>query len=445
MTAVLVNDGLAAAVCAAEGRYVGRNPASEAAYREATASMPGGNTRTVLHYSPFPLRITGGDAVSVSDADGHSYMDFLGEFSAGLYGHRHPLIEAEIHGVLASGIALGGPNGYDAALADLLCARFPSIDQVRFCNSGTEANLFALLTARALTGRTHVLVFDGAYHGGCLAFDEHPSELNAPFPFLRGRYNDADRAAVLIERHASSLAAVIVEPMVNAGGCIPASREFLTALRQGCDRHGALLVFDEVVTSRLAPGGLQEQLDVLPDLTTLGKYLGGGLSFGAFGGRRDLMSRFDPRRADAFSHPGTFNNNVLSMAAGLTGLRHIFTPDAVTALNMRGDRLRQALNRLALEAAVPAQFTGVGSIMQLHFHRGEITAPNDIWVSDPDGRHDDLHKLYHLFMLENGVYVARRGSINLMLATADRDAELLLRAMSRFFGAFGDILSATVQ
>ena len=281
----------------------------------------------MLFYEPFPLSMAKGEGARLRDLDGHEYRDFLGEHTAGLYGHSNPRILDEIRGALASGIVLGAPNRYEVELAELVCARFPAVDRVRFCNSGTEANLMAIGLARAVTGREKVLVFEGAYHGGVLFFKEGESgPVNAPFPFVFGRYNDTEATLAVIERHGSELAAILVEPMMGSGGCIEGDREFLGALREAADRHGALLLFDEVMTSRLGPGGRQGELGILPDLTTLGKYIGGGLTFGGFGGRADLMERFDPRRPDAIPHAGTFNNNVLTMSAGIVGLRDIFTP-----------------------------------------------------------------------------------------------------------------------
>src|SRR5581483_5263236 len=177
--------------------------------------------------------------------------------------------------------------------AEAICARFSAVALVRFCNSGTEANLLALSLARAVTGRSGVLVFAGAYHGGILLFSHGVSPLNPPFDWVVGEYNDPASAASLIERNASDLAAVIVEPLQGAAGVIPGEAEFLRTLRERTAANDVLLVFDEVMTARLSPGGMQELLGIRPDLTTMAKFVGGGLSFGAFGGRADVMSRFD--------------------------------------------------------------------------------------------------------------------------------------------------------
>src|SRR5205823_3325796 len=217
-----------------------------------------GNTRTTIHQPPFPLTILRGVAACITDADGHEYTDFLGEYTAGLYGHSHPVIVEAIRVALADGIVHGALNRYETALAEAVCARFPAIDLVRFCNSGTEANLLALALARAVTGRSGVLVFAGAYHGGILLFAHGVSPLNPPFQWIVGAYNDAAGAARLIGEHARELAAVIVEPLQGAAGVILGDPDFLRVLRKATGAHDVLLVFDEVMTFRLSPGGMQE-------------------------------------------------------------------------------------------------------------------------------------------------------------------------------------------
>src|SRR5918911_3716407 len=173
---------------------VERNPESRRLHEERARFMPGGNTRSVIHVDPFPLTVVRGEGARIVDADGHEYLDFLGEYTAGLYGHSHPAIVQAIRDALADGIVLGAPNVYEGRLAAAVCERFPSIELVRFCNSGTEANLFAVSLARAATGRRAVMVFEGAYHGGVFLFKDGEAPLNAPFPFVIGTYNDADEA-----------------------------------------------------------------------------------------------------------------------------------------------------------------------------------------------------------------------------------------------------------
>ena len=421
------NLDLDAALADAVARYRARTPNSAARYASACEHLPGGNTRSVLHYSPYPVTIARGEGASLHDLDGNHYRDFLGEYTAGLYGHSEPRILDAVRTALDGGLVLCAPNRYEVELAALVCARFPSVERVRFTNSGTEGNLMALGLARAATGRDKVMVFDGAYHGGVLYYAHGASPVNAPFPVVWGHYNDTARTLEIIERHASELAAILVEPMQGAGGCIAADREFLCGLREAATRHGTVLVFDEVMTSRLAPGGLQEKLGITPDLTSFGKYIGGGLTFGAFGGRRQLMDRFDPRRADALPHAGTFNNNVLTMAAGLTGLRDIYTPEAARALNARGDALRDALNTLSERHDFPLVATGIGSILGLHFLRGQVRR-----VADAERGESRLASLFHLEMLAAGFYTARRGFMSLMLPLTDQDMDGFVAATEEF-------------
>src|SRR6267143_2657707 len=338
------NIDIAAALSEAQEHYRARNPKSLAQYHEACAAMPGGNTRSAIFVDPFPLTMSRGEGSHLWDLDGHEYVDFLSEFTAGLFGHSHPKIRRAIDEALDSGWNLGAQGAAEARFAAAICDRFPSIELVRFTNSGTEANLMAVSAARAITGRPKILVFEGGYHGGVFYFRGHGSPLNAPFEYLLGRYTDLEAVEALVRPRRAELAAILVEAMQGTTGCIPAERSFLAGLRTLADETGALLIFDEVMTSRLAPGGLQELHGILPDLTTLGKYVGGGMSFGAFGGRAEIMERFDPRRPDAFQHAGTFNNNVLTMNAGLAGLTEIYTPERARALNEWGDRLRERLN-----------------------------------------------------------------------------------------------------
>jgi glutamate-1-semialdehyde 2,1-aminomutase len=413
----------------AEARYVAANPESRRLHEQRARFMPGGNTRTTIHQPPFPLTVVHGEGARITDADGHEYVDFLGEYTAGLYGHSHPVIVEAIREALQDGIVLGAPNRYEALLAEAVCSRFPSIDLVRFCNSGTEANLLALSLARAVTGRDGVLVFAGGYHGGILLFAHGVSLLNPPFEWVVGEYNDAEGAARLIAQRADDLAAVIVEPVQGAAGVIPADPAFLEALRDATSAHGVLLVFDEVMTSRLAPGGMQETLGIESDLTTLAKFIGGGLSFGAFGGRAELMSRFDPSRPDALQHGGTFNNDVLTMAAGAAGLTRILTREAIARLNALGDRLRDRLNSFASGRGIDFCATGIGSLVGLHFARGPIRSEADVPVAA------ELRGLLHLHMLECGWSYGRRGFVALSLPLGEAEIDGFAADVEDFLGS----------
>ncbi|MBT3788952.1 MAG: aspartate aminotransferase family protein [Alphaproteobacteria bacterium] len=420
------NVSLADAVQEAEAGFVAANPASQAAWQEACASMPGGNTRTVLYFDPWPLTLVRGEGAAVWDADGHGYVDFLGEYTCGLLGHSNEVVKAALEKKLQNGINMGGPGIHDAAFAQALCNRFASLDRVRFCNSGTEANLLALNSARAWTGRDLIIVFEGGYHGSGLSFPKGGSNFALPFETLVCPYNDADAARALIAQNKDKLAAVLIEPMLGSGGCIPADVDFLKLLQSEAKACGALFILDEVMTSRLSPGGLQQKLGLDPDLTTLGKYLGGGMSFGAFGGRAEIMDRFDPGQANAWMHAGTFNNNVLTMAAGLAAVTEVLTDDALNRVNALGDQLRDRLNEVADDAGAPVHVSGIGSLMAIHFEN-----------QDPD-----LLKLLQFDLIAAGVYLPRRGMIVLSLPMTETDIGDLVDAFAEFVESRAGLLAA---
>ncbi|MBV9565452.1 MAG: aspartate aminotransferase family protein, partial [Bradyrhizobium sp.] len=411
------------AVHEARAAYVARNPLSAAQYAEAETVMPGGNTRTVLFYQPFPLTIVRGEGGELWDADGHRYLDFMGEYTAGLSGHSNPVITAAIKAAIDNGLNLSGHTRMEAELARIVSRRFPAMELLRFTNSGTEATLLALTLARIATGRRKIMAFDGGYHGSVFVFRDAVNIVNAPFDWVFAPYNDAQAARDLIAAHADDLAAVIVEPMQGSGGCIPAEPEFLSALREETTRTGALLVLDEVMTSRLAPGGLQTRYGVRADLMTLGKYVGGGMSFGAFGGRAELMRRFDPREPDALGHAGTFNNNALTMSAGIAAMTKVVTQEALDRVNARGDALRQRLQSLCASHAAPLCVTGIGSLLTIHATPGPVR-------SNADLKHQEqrLKELVFFDLLEQGIYLARRGMAALSLEVDDAACDAFVAA-----------------
>jgi len=424
MTDTRSNLSIDAALADARARFVAANPKSLAAHVEATAAMPGGNTRSVLFHLPFPLAMARGQGARLWDVDGHQYVDLLGEYTAGLYGHSNPIIREALDTALDAGWNLGGHGIMEAKLARTIADRFPSIDMLRFTNSGTEANLMAIATAVAVTGRSQVMVFDGGYHGGILYFAGGGIPINAPHKWLLAPYNEPAAAVALAEANAADLACIIVEPMLGSGGCIPADPTFLQALRDVATRIGAILIFDEVMTSRMSGGGMQERLGITPDMTTLGKYIGGGMSFGSFGGTAAIMERYDPRRPDAIPHAGTFNNNVLTMAAGYAGLTQLFPPNVAEAHFQRGEALRRALNDVSHGLM---QWTGLGSMACIHFQRGPITQPGHANPAEAQ-----LRELFFFDMLERGFYIARRGMIALSLEVTETDTSAFIDAVAEF-------------
>lgn len=420
------HNSLAAALSDAVERFTASNPESLARHERAKLAMPGGNTRSVLYYSPFPLTMVSGSGCRLTDADDHTYLDLLGEFTAGLYGHSEPIIADAIAKAVSNGINLGGHGPLEVEFAELIKARFPSMELLRFTNSGTEANTLALALAQHATGRAKVMVFEGAYHGGTLTFPVHKVPVNVPHNYVFGRFNDLEFTRQLIREQGDTLACVIVEPMMGSGGCIPGDVGFLAMLREETKAAGALLIFDEVMTSRLSPGGRQAQIDVTPDLTTLGKYIGGGMSFGAFGGRADLMGYFDPSRAGGLPHAGTFNNNVLTMAAGAAGLKHRFTPEAAVALNARGDAMRERLNAMFADVGVGICVSGIGSLMNIHPVAHAPSKPSDL--ASADAR---IRDLIFFDLLEDGIYIARRGLMALSLPVGEAEIDTAIDVFAR--------------
>ena len=277
----------------------------------------------------------------------------------------------------------------------------------------------ALAVAKHATGRRKILVFEGAYHGSVLSFSPGPAGARVPHDFLVARYNDLAGTRALVHQHRDSLAAILVEPMQGAAGCIPGEPLFLEYLRQATSESGAVLIFDEIQTARLSFGGRQELLGIAPDLTTIGKFFGGGLAFGCFGGRRDLMELLDPRRPGALAHAGTFNNNTLTMAAGIAAVSGLLGAEALQRLNSRGERLRETLLSVFSRNAAPFTVTGLGSLMNIH-----PVAPPRVA--------GDLRKLLFLELAAAGMYLAARGLIALSFAITEEDIARLVGALEGF-------------
>ncbi|MEM9652159.1 MAG: aminotransferase class III-fold pyridoxal phosphate-dependent enzyme [Actinomycetota bacterium] len=411
----LVDDRNAdAAKAEAERRYAEKRPISAAHAQAAAKVLPGGSTRSVLHIDPFPFRVESAHGATLVDVDGHRYVDFLGDYTAGLLGHNPPEVAEALTEAIGRGWSMGAVGEADHRLAELLCARYPSIDLIRFTNSGTEANLMAVSLARHHTGKRLVLGFQGGYHGGVLYFGDAGVPLRAPYDYTLCPYNDLGAVSDALDRHGADTACVLVEPMMGSGGCIPARPGFLQGLRQLCDDHGVLLIFDEVMTSRMSLGGVQAMVGVTPDLTTLGKYLGGGMTFGAFGGSEEILAAFDQDRGGPLTHPGTFNNNVMTMAAGVAASEQILTSEALDGLFAAGEALRMEVDRVLEPVGMGA--TGMGSLMGIHPARGTVLAPSDLGDTD----HRLLPLLFH-GMLERGFYLAVRGFVALSLVVSDED------------------------
>ena len=419
----LVNSDLQSALVEARQAYADANPKSFVRQQEACEAMPGGNTRTTLHHSPFPLTVVRGEGCRLWDADGHEYIDVLGEYTAGIYGHSHPVIRAAIDKALDLGWNYGGRNANEAKLAKLVVDRMPSIDLVRFTNSGTEGNVMALAAARVYAQRkgrakaTKVMVFHGGYHGGVLYFVSGGSPVNMPYEYVVAPYHDLEGTRALLAKHGEELFAVLLEPMQGSHGCLPGDVGFLRMVREETRARAITMIFDEVMTSRLSPGG--------------------GMSFGAFGGRRDIMELFDPTKADSLPHAGTFNNNALTMAAGAAGYGEVYTPAAAAELNARGEKIRERLNAICKKNGVAFQFSGIGSMMTAHATARPIKTAADIATSNQDAK-----ELFFFDMMAAGIWIARRGFIALNIMIGDREGDRFVAAVEEFVTARKALLKA---
>jgi glutamate-1-semialdehyde 2,1-aminomutase len=327
---------------------------------------------------------------------------------------------------MSRGSALAAPTRSQLELAGLLRDRVPSVEQLRFTASGSEATLMALRCARAFTGRDKVMKMEGGYHGSYELAEVSlvplpglagPADAPRPVPVDASGpsslqddvvicpYNDPERARTLIEQNAGELAAVIVEPVLGSLGMIPARREFLLALRDATATHGVVLVFDEVITLRLGAGGAQSLFDVTPDLTAMGKIIGGGLPIGAFGGREDLMRLFHPDEPRRVMHSSTFSGNPVSMAAGAAALELVDGP-LLERVDDLGERLRAGFNRAFRQQGVRGQATGIGSLANIHLTDQPISDARDSLVGIIAG--GAVSGLLHLLMLERGIFGASR-------------------------------------
>jgi glutamate-1-semialdehyde 2,1-aminomutase len=427
--------------------YRAWSPESARLAEAACGVFPGGDTRMSAHYGPYPLAVEGALGCRLHDADGHRLLDFMNNFTSLALGHANPAVVEAVSEQMRRGSVYAAPTRSQVELGELLQQRIPSIEQLRFTSSGSEATLMTLRCARAVTGRSRIMKMEGGYHGSYELAEvslvplpgqagplDHPVPLpidaSIPPSVLAGvvpcPYNDPERAAALIERYAGELAAVIVEPVLGSLGMVPATGEFLRALREATERHGVLLIFDEVITLRLDPGGAQSVHDVTPDLTALGKIIGGGLPIGAFGGRAELMRVFHPDEPRPVMHASTFSGNPLSMAAGAAAMRQL---DAATTdhLNRLGERLRAGFGRVFARRGVRGQATGAGSLANLHLCDEPL--PDARAVVRGLAAAGPIPALLHLAMLQRGVASASRLMYCTSAAMTEADVDQAIAAL----------------
>ena len=424
-------------------RYVSRTPISRELDARARRSLPGGDTRWATYYQPYPAYMVRGEGCTLIDADGNQYLDFQNNYTSLVHGHAHPAITAAIQQQAANSVVYGAPAAQQFELADLITSRLPGVDQLRFTNSGTEANMMAMRAARAFTGKPVILKMDGGYHGSHdmaeVNITPDLSGRRLPVPRVEAdgvpeavlgavavaRFNDLESVDEVLNTHAGQIAAIITEPLMNTAGIILPDEGFLAGLRELADRCGALLIFDEVVTMRLHAGGYQGKSGVLPDLTALGKLIGGGLPIGAFGGRADIMRLYDPARPNGFHHSGTFNGNPLTMAAGIASVNAL-TPQAIAHINQLGATLRKGMDEAFVEAGIHGHTTGEGSLAYVHWTGDKITSAEHVvrWKQ----KAAELPRLLHMELLNRGIFAANRGLFNLSTPMTGTEIDRTLEA-----------------
>lgn len=385
-----------------------RSPKSLSIWQQNRTVMPAGVGSVFRLADPFPMVVKRAKGARIWDADDNEYLDFMLGFSVMILGNAPEEVEDAIREALPRGTHYGLCHEHEYAFAKLFCDMVPGVEKVTFCNSGTEATMYALRLARATTGRPLIAKFEGGYHGthdllavsfgrpGPAADQSGPAEDPTAIPESPGLAEGAWKDTIVLPynhpaafdkilRHAPRLAGVIIEPVQGAAGTIPADKEFLSGLRRITREIGAFLIFDEVITGfRLAPGGAQEVYGVIPDLSTFGKVAGGGLPFGALGGTADAMrlTEYDVERG-CILVAGTFNGNPLVTAAGTAVLRRLSKePQLYTRLNAMGDRFRTEINQFAQEEDYPAIATGAGSMFWMHPMRGPVNSVRDVRQGD---------------------------------------------------------------
>lgn len=441
-----------AAMQSLKDEYIRTNPQSAAAFADAKrAGVAGGTNRASIFYPPFPLTFVDAEQATAVTADGQRVTDFLGNFTAGLFGFSPQPVKDAVSHAMDHGHALGGgPNLYEAKVAAKFTERFPSMQAVRFTNTGTEANSYAIHTARAVTGKNKIMVYDGAYHGAWIHGGKSAGPLDTPYEKITVPFGDAELIIAAIAEHAEDLAAVIMEPvMVNPMVYLKqvAPSDYLARIRAACDEFNCALIFDEVMTSRLAPGGAQELVGVTPDMTTFGKYFGGGLPFGGFGGTRRWMERYDPMHPQTINTGGTFNQNAICMAAVDAVFSHLWSPQQCVEHNAKGAWFRDEINKLAKAYDMPCQACGTGSLITLIWQHGPVVGGNESGVALTLATTAAVYaapQLFWLHMLQQYNILAGNPKLNyLTLPTVltDADYQHFLAGLVAFFVTYKEALT----
>ncbi len=415
---------------AIEQRFLSLTPKSAELARRAERVMPGGDTRSVAQHRPYPLTIARAEGPFLFDLDGNRYFDLLGNYTSLVHGNAYPPIVEAIRSAAASGTAWPARSERQVELAELLCERVRSIEQVRFCNSGTEAAMLAVHVARRITGRRLILMARYGYHG---SYDDLEVGLGGRDGerTLLAEFGEPNVFEALLAERGREIAAVFLEPVLGSAGVVTPPAGFLNRVREAARRAGAVFVADEVITLRLATGGAQQIYDLTPDLTVMGKIIGGGLPVGALGGSEALMSCLDPRTRGAMWHSGTFNGNPATCAAGIVSLREL-TKERIDAMDRQGERLARELKEAATRAELPFSCRRAGSLMNIFF----MNTPPPATIAREDAK---LMTDFHLAALTHGLFIAPRGLIALSTVLSD---EMIGEIVERAAASFQDVASA---
>lgn len=416
-------------------RYLAKTQKSKRLYERAKRVFPAGVSYFIRHMEPYPFYTVKAKGSKLVDADGNEYIDFWMGHCALILGHSPPKIMREVKRQIEKGTHYGTCHELEIALAEQVVKMVPSAEVVRFTNSGTEALMYATRLARSYTKREKIAKFEGGWHGGYDALHvavKPPLDVPESSGLTEGTlkdtvvlpFNDINTAEKILKKE--KLAAVVVEPVQGAGGCIPAEKEFLKALRELCTENGVLLVFDEVITGfRLSPGGAQQFFGVLPDVTVLGKILGGGFPVGAVAGPREVMELMDPllyERPKFSFHGGTFCANPVTMTAGLATLKTLEDGTIISKLNKRGDKLRQELVNIFERKRLEVQAVGVSSLFNTHFTDEEVKDVHAVFRAN----REKLTR-YHMHLIANGVFFlpTKTGALSAAHSEEDRDKLLI--------------------
>jgi glutamate-1-semialdehyde 2,1-aminomutase len=414
--------------------YTSKTQRSKELYERAKSVLPAGVSYAIRHFEPYPFYTARAKESKLFDVDGNEYVDFWLGHTALILGHSPPAVVEAVKTQLENGTHYGTSHELEIKLAEQIVKTVASAEMVRFTNSGTEANMYATRLARAYTGRTKIAKFEGGWHGG---YDALHTSVKYPFniPESAGLttgalqdtivlpFNDLEGVRETLKN--KEVASITIEPVLGAGGGIPAEKEFLKGLRELCNEKGILLIFDEVITGfRLAPGGGQQYYGVTPDMTVFGKILGGGFPIGAFCGRRDIMERIDTlayRRPHYSFHGGTFAANPISMTAALATLKILEDGQLINELNNVGGKIREKLEEIFEAYGVDAQITGAGSLFNTHFTKREVKDARAASKADKKKQVD-----YHLSLIANGVFFLPTHTGALSTAHSETDIEKLL-------------------